>query len=102
LFENDLNNRLKIRLVVLSGFFIHLQKQNNMKKIIVIAVALLTMSVGCTQKPKYREFTCYRVDPASLICKYRARAQNSNDEIIILDECGKYRVGQVIAKQLID
>lgn len=87
---------------MLSGFFIPLQKQNDMKKIIVIAAALLAMSAGCTEKPKYREFTCYRVDPASLICKYRARAENSNDEIIILDECGKYRVGQVIAKQLID
>lgn len=73
-----------------------------MKKIIVIAAALLTMSVGCSEKPKYREFICYRIDPASLNCKYRARAENSNDEIIILDECGKYRVGQVIAKQLID
>lgn len=89
-------------MVLLSGFFIPLQKQNDMKNIFLIAAALLTMSAGCTEKPKYREFTCYRVDPAGIICKYRARATNSNDEIIILDECGKYRVGQVIAKQLID
>lgn len=73
-----------------------------MKKIIVIAAAILTMSVGCSEKPKYREFICYRIDPASLMCKYRARAENSNDEIFIIDECGKYKAGQVIAKQLID
>ena len=71
-------------------------------KLTSLFLILILVFSGCQEKVKYRSFICYRIDPASLICKYRARAENSNDEIIILDECYKYRVGQVIAKQIIE
>ncbi len=70
-----------------------------MKKLFLI-LSFLPLFFGC-KKETIVEYRIYKINRPGYACKYYAQANGkSENEVTVIAECGKYKVGDVILREI--